>query len=68
MSNNIIQIKHTEEKIKMIKNCRNNNKDTGLVVLWVKLREAGYTRTVQGLYQVLQRLGIYIKAPSKKKK
>jgi hypothetical protein len=33
MSNNIIQIKHTEEKIKMIKNCRNNNKDTGLVVL-----------------------------------
>ena len=39
----------------------------GLVVLWVKLREAGYTRTIQGLYHVLQRLGIYTKAPSKKK-
>ena len=51
----------------MIKNYKNNNKDTGLVVLWVKLREAGYTRTVQGLYYALQRLGIYKKAPSKKK-
>ena len=59
---------HTEEEIKMIKNYKNNNKDTGLVVLWVKLREAGYRRTVQGLYHVLQRLGIYKKAPSKAKK
>lgn len=59
---------HTEEEIKMIKNYKRNNKDTGLVTLWVKLREAGYTRTIQGLYQVLQRLGIYEKAPKKKKK
>ena len=58
---------HTEEEIKMIKNYKNNNKDTGLVVLWIKLKEAGYTRSVQGLYHVLQRLGIYKKAPSKKK-
>ena len=58
---------HTEEEIKMIKNYKNNNKDTGLVVLWVKLREAGYTRTVQGLYNVLQRLGIYKKTPRKRK-
>ena len=58
---------HTEEEIKMIKNYKRNNKDTGLVVLWVKLREAGYTRTVQGLYYALQRLGIYNKTPSKKK-
>ena len=58
---------HTKEEIKMIKNFKNNNKETGLVVLWVKLREAGYTRTVQGLYHVLQRLGIYEKVPSKKK-
>ena len=28
---------HTEEEIKMIKNYKNNNKETGLVVLWVKL-------------------------------
>ena len=58
---------HTEEEIKLIRNYKRNNKDTGLVVLWVKLRGAGYTRTIQGLYHVLQRLGIYEKAPSKKK-
>lgn len=32
----------------------------------IKLRGAGYTRTIQGLYYVLQRLGIYEKASSKK--
>ena len=58
---------HTEAEIKMIKNYKANNKETGLVVLWVKLRQAGYTRTVQGLYHVMQRLGIYKKAPSKRK-
>ena len=31
------------------------------MVLWVKLKEAGYTRTIQGLYYVLQKLGIYEK-------
>lgn len=58
---------HTEKEIKLIRNYKANNKETGLVVLWVKLRMAGYTRTIQGLYHVLQRLGIYEKAPSKKK-
>lgn len=58
---------HTSEEIKLIKDYKANNKVTGLVVLWVKLREAGYTRTIQGLYHVMQRLGIYEKAPSKKK-
>ena len=58
---------HTEAEIQMIKNYKANNKETGLVVLWVKLRKAGYTRTVQSLYHVLQKMGIYKKAPSKKK-
>ena len=58
---------HTEAEIKLIKDFKRNNKETGLVVLWVKLREAGYTRTIQGLYHVMRRLGIYKKAPSKKK-
>ena len=46
---------HTEEEIKLIKNYKRNNKDTGLVVLWIKLRQAGYTRTIQGLYHAMQR-------------
>ncbi len=58
---------HTEDEIKMIKNYKRSNKETGLVVLWVKLREAGYTRTIQGLYHVMKRLGIYKKTPSKAK-
>ena len=58
---------HTEEEIKKIKDYKNKNKDTGLVVLWVKLRRAGYTRSITSLYRVMQRIGIYKKAPSKKK-
>ena len=58
---------HTEEEIKLIKNYKRNNKDTELVVLWIKLRKAGYTRTIQGLYHAMQRIGIYEKTPGKKK-
>ena len=58
---------HTKEEIKLIQDYKRNNKETGLVVLWVKLRKAGYTRTIQGLYHAMQRLGIYKKAPSKRK-
>ena len=58
---------HTDEEIRMIKNYKANNKETGLVTLWVKLRRAGYTRTIQGLYNVMVKLGIYEKVPSKRK-
>lgn len=58
---------HTEEEIKMIKNYKYKNKETGIVILWVKLRRAGYTRSITSLYRVMQRIGIYQKTPSKKK-
>ncbi len=58
---------HTDKEIKLIKDYKNKNKETGLVVLWVKLRKAGYTRSVTGLYRMMIKLGIYNKAPSKKK-
>ena len=58
---------HTEEEIKMIKNYKYKNKETGIVILWVKLRRAGYTRSITSLYRVMQRIGIYEKTPSKKK-
>ena len=58
---------HTKEEIKLIKNYKYKNKETGLVVLWIKLRKAGYTRSITSLYRVMQRIGIYSKAPSKKK-
>ena len=58
---------HTEKEIKMIKNYKYKNKETGLVVLWVKLRRAGYTRSITSLYRMMIKMGIYMKAPSKKK-
>ena len=58
---------HTKEELKLIKNYKDKNKDTGLVVLWVKLRKSGYERSITSLYRVMQRMGIYKKTPSKKK-
>lgn len=58
---------HTEKEIKLIKNYKDKNKDTGLVILWVKLKRAGYTRSVTSLYRMMIKLGIYNKAPNKKK-
>ena len=37
---------HTESEIKLIKNYKRNNKDTRLVVLWVKLMQVGYKRSI----------------------
>ncbi len=58
---------HTKEEIELIRKYKVNNKETGLVVLWVKLKRAGYKRTIQGLYYKMRRMGIYKKLPSKKK-
>ena len=48
---------HTEQELKLIRDMRRRNPAAGLVVLWVKLRQRGYTRTVTGLYRVLRRSG-----------
>ena len=48
---------HTEQELKLIRDMRRRNPNAGLVVLWVKLRQRGYTRTVTGLYRVLRRSG-----------
>ena len=48
---------HTDEELTMIQNMRRRNPTTGLIVLWVKLRQRGYTRSISGLYRVLRRSG-----------
>ncbi len=58
---------HTAEEITKIKKYRAQNKKEGLVVLWVKLMQHGYTRSISGLFKAMQRIGIYQKTPSKKK-
>ena len=48
---------HKESELKLIRDMHRRNQHTGLVVLWVKLRQRGYTRSISGLYRVLKRLG-----------
>ena len=58
---------HTEEELKLNRNMRRRNPNTGLVVLWVKLRQRGYSRSVSGLYRVLTRSGqMAVKLPNPK--
>ena len=37
---------------------RRRNPNAGLVVLWVKLRQRGYQRSIPGLYRFLRKQGI----------
>lgn len=58
---------HTDEELTLIKNMRRRNPNTGLVVLWVKLRQRGYQRSISGLYRVLRRSGqMAVKLPNPK--
>ena len=58
---------HTPEEIKLITDMRKRNKNAGLVVFWVKLRQRGYTRSVTGLYRMLRKMGqMAVKPPNPK--
>ena len=58
---------HTTEEITKIKRFKAQNKNDGIVVLWIKLVRNGYKRTIAGLYKIMRRIGIYRPVPSKKK-
>lgn len=58
---------HTAEEITKIKRFKAQNKNDGIVVLWIKLVRNGYKRTIAGLYKIMRKLGIYSPVPSKKK-
>ncbi|MEG2597090.1 MAG: helix-turn-helix domain-containing protein, partial [Oscillospiraceae bacterium] len=58
---------HTAAELKLISDMRRRNPYAGLVVFWVKLTQRGYTRSITGLYRVLQRTGeIAVKPPNPK--
>lgn len=51
----------------MIGNMRKRNPNSGIVVLWVKLRQKDYARSISGLYRVLVRSGqMAVKLPNPK--
>ncbi len=58
---------HTEEELKMIRNMRRRNPKLGVVELWSRLRDRGYSRCVESLWRVLRREGMAEKAEKKKK-
>ena len=49
---------HTPQEMTLIRNMRRRNSHVGLIVLWVKLRRRGYTRSITGLYRCLRRIGL----------
>ena len=58
---------HTPEEIKLILNMLRRNKNTGLVVFWVKLRQRGYGRSISGLYRFLRKRNqLAVKLPNPK--
>ena len=58
---------HTDEEIKLIKDMRKRNTETGLVVFWVKLKQRGYTRSVTSLWRMLKKLDLQpVKPPNPK--
>lgn len=54
---------HTPDELKLIHDMRKRNTRTGLVVFWVKLCQRGYSRSITGLYRVLQKQGIMASKP-----
>ena len=59
---------HTEAELKLIGNFLRRNPSEGLVVLWVKLKRRGYTRSLSSLYRVMQREGYFAERSKKKPK
>ena len=58
---------HTPEELILIADMRKRNTNAGLVVFWVKLRQRGYSRSITGLYRVLQKTGqLTVKPPNPK--
>lgn len=57
---------HTEAELKLIRNICRRNPNLGLIELWSRLKQRGYTRRPQSLYRVMRKLGMF--SSQKKKK
>ena len=56
---------HTEAELKQIRDMRRRNPDLGLIELWHRLKQIGYTRRPESLFRVMRKLGMF---PQEKKK
>ena len=56
---------HTEEELKLIRDMRRRNPKLGLIELWSRMQQRGYSRRPESLYRVMRKLGMF---PAKKAK
>ena len=57
---------HTEAELKLIRDLRRRNPSLGMVELWHRLRQRGYTRRPESLFRVMRKLGMFPAAEKKK--
>ena len=50
---------HTEAELKLIRDMRRRNPQLGMVELWHRLRQRGYTRRPESLFRVMRKLGMF---------
>ena len=56
---------HTEAELKLIRDMRRRNPKLGMVELWHRLCQRGYTRRPESLFRVMRKLGLF--QPKEKK-
>ena len=57
---------HTDAELKLIRDMRRRNPQLGMVELWHRLRQRGYTRRPESLFRVMRKLGLFPAAEKKK--
>ncbi len=50
---------HTEAEMKLIRDMRRRNPNLGMMELWYRLRQRGYTRRPESLFRVMKKLGLF---------
>jgi len=58
---------HTEAEIKLIIDMRRRNPDLGMIELWHRMRQRGYSRCPESLYRNMRKLNMFPKEKAKKK-
>ena len=50
---------HTEAELKLIRDMRRRNPTLGMIELWHRLRQRGYTRCPESLFRVMRKMGMF---------
>lgn len=50
---------HTEAERKLIRDMRRRNPTLGMIELWHRLRQRGYTRCPESLFRVMRKMGLF---------